>query len=290
MDKELSSEDQKLMEEMRNAEEQTVEEKEQPDAEVREEEGRQEEVAAEDKPEDKEPEFKTTREKPPEGFVPHAAMHQERVKRQELEKKIAELEAKVSPPETPQEPQWVDPLEDPEGHRKWQEHNYSKLQDRLDREEQQRQQTFQAQQRMERAAQLEQEFAQKTPDYSQATQFLHQQKVAELQAMGYGDQEIQAQISRDANAIFDAASSAGINPAQLLYMRAKEAGYQNTPEASEKVTKLAEAQKQTQGVGSAGGGKQSGRLTPTDVANMSEREFEKAKRERPDEIRAAMGG
>ena len=123
---ELTSEEAAALEAMKNdtgegieqeqkAQEAEQKEQESSDAEeVREQDpqdGRQEEVKAE---------FKTSREKPPEGYVPHQAMHAERLKRQELEKKIEALEAKLTPQEQP--PQYVDPLEDPEGFRNYDEY------------------------------------------------------------------------------------------------------------------------------------------------------------------------
>lgn len=249
----------------------------------------------EDKAE-KAPEFKSTREekKPPEGFVPHQAMHQERTKRQELERKVAELEAKLTP--KAEEPEFVDPLENPEGYRKYDEWSRAQALKRVEEWETKQAETQKQQQRFQEASRLEAEFAAQTPDYQSAAQFLHQTRVTELRSMGYADQEISQQIAKDANALFDAASSVGMNPAELLYIRAQRAGYAKAeaqPEGQseeDKIVQLNEAQRKTQGVSSAGGSKQSGRLTATQLAEMSEAEFDKVLKERPDEVQRAMGG
>lgn len=258
-----------------------------------------EETPADEAKAEENPEFKSARseEKPPEGFVPHQAMHAERVKRQELERLVQELQAKVDAVSAPKEetPQYVDPLEDPEGFRRYTDYQQQKLNERLEAITKTGEEERKITQRLARATELESQFAAETADYPQAAQFLHNQRVSELRGMGYGDDEISAQIRKDANGIFDAAEAAGINPAELVYMRAKRAGYakaeapqeQQEQSDGERITALAAAQKNTQGLGAAGGGAQSGRLTLAQVAEMSEAELAKIP---DDELRAIMGG
>ena len=98
--------------------------------------------------------------KPPEGFVPHGAMHQERVKRQEMERKLAELEAQIKPAEEAV-PEWKDPIEDPAGHRAWTEYQAKKAREDAIAEFQKSAQTTQEQQaRLQRAAAAEQQYMQ----------------------------------------------------------------------------------------------------------------------------------
>jgi len=234
---------------------------------------------------DEKVEFKTTREKPedkkpPEGFVPHQAMHAERMRRQELERKLAELEARIPKPEEEKPPEYVDPLEDPEGFRKYDAYRREQEEKRWQQfqETQRRQSALQA--RAQEASRLEAEFASKTPDYQAAAEFLHNSRVSELRAQGYGDNEVQQTIVRDAHALFDAARAAGMNPAELLYLRAQQAGYQRQEQKqaptgeAEKLKALADAQKQTQGLGNAGGS-QGGKLTVEQLSQMSEKELAK---------------
>ena len=246
-------------------------------------------------------EFKSQRdEKPPEGMVPHQAMHAERQKRQAAEARLAEMEAKLSALETPAEkpPEFVDPLEDPDGFRKWQEHQSAETKDQIDAIHKERQESLQRAERVQKAERLEQEFAAKTPDYMDAVKTLHNSRVSALRDAGWDDSEIQSQIVQDAQNVFEAAERIGMNPAQLLYIRAQEFGY--TPKAAEaaqettrgtaeadRITALAEAQKNTQGLGSAGGGEQAGQLTAAQLANMSEAELAKVS---DADIARAMGG
>lgn len=248
-----------------------------------------------------EPEFKTTREKPPEGFVPHQAMHAERMKRQELEGQLAELtkwkEQQEAAAVQAQEPQWADPLVDPEGFKRYQDHQQSKLNDQIQAQNKQfaDQQALNA--RVASAQRFEAEFKTTTPDYDDAARFIQEKRVNDLRAAGHGDQAIVQQIAQDANAIFEAGERLGMNPAQLLYMRAQAEGYTKAPDPAAqaaqtaeaeaaKITALAEAQKETQGLGTTGG-KQGGQITAAQLAEMSEAELAKVS---DDDIRRAMGG
>lgn len=232
---------------------------------------------------------------PPDGYVPHGALHAEREARKALQKQLEELQAwkqsQENPPEP--EPQYVDPIEDPEGFKRYDEHRQKKLETQFEQFQQQQQRQAQQQSRLREAAMLEQEFAAKTPDYQNAAEHLHNARLRELQMQGYAQHEAEAQIAQDATRLFVAAKAIGMNPAQLLYMRAQEAGYTPQKPATpapvpddQRIEALANAQAQTRGVGSAGGSEQSGQLTAAQLANMSEAELAKV----PDEVIArAMG-
>lgn len=242
-----------------------------------------------------EPEFKSTRaEKPPEGMVPHQAMHAERVKRQEAERRLEAIEAKLAALEKPADeaPKWVDPLEDPEGHRKYEEYTAQKVNERIDAFEKQQQAQVTAQRRQMDAAAQENEFRAQTEDYDAALQHLYTETMTRIMQQGYSQQEADAQIRQQVNAIYDAATAADINFGEMLYMRAQKAGYSKAPaeDAGAKITQLADAQKKTQGLSSAGGAKQQGGLTMEAIANMSEAEFEENMQKRPAEMKRAMGG
>lgn len=234
-----------------------------------------------EEPEEK-PEFKTTRDKPPEGFVPHQAMHEERMKRQEAERQLqAFYEAERRRVEAAQkaaaEQKPVDPLLDPDGFARAQQERDRRLEAMV----MQQQQAFQARQ-MQEARQVdvqraEQAFRKENPDYDDAIAHVAQARAQELSMYGLSEQQIQAQISQDANAIYDSARRMNMNPAQLIYQIAQQRGYARTSPVEDetaKVEALATAQKQTQGLGS-GGSRQAGRLTVTQLAEMSEAELAK---------------
>jgi hypothetical protein len=288
-EEELNAEEQSALEAMQN---------EQPDEPVSlekpsEQEGTQVKPEGGEETDEGNPEFKSTREdKPPEGYVPHQAMHAERVRRQEVERQLNELTDRLSALEKPKDepPQYVDPLVDPEGFRKYDDYRQQKLADEIAQITQAREQEQQIQQRVGQATRFEQEFRHSTPDYDDAAKFLQQARWDELAAQGYQEQQIARQIAMDANALFDAGVKTGMNPAQLVYLRAQQAGYTKAvPQQSEeaaKVTALAEAQKNTQGIGTAGG-EATGKLTITQLAEMSEDEIANVPEA---ELQRVMGG
>jgi hypothetical protein len=246
------------------------------------------EAAEEDKPE-----FKTARDKkPPEGYVPHQAMHEERVKRQEAERQLqafmAAEQKRAMEAQKAAEPQWVDPLIDPEGFKKYQDYTLGKTQQMVHQQQQALQQRQMQEHRQADVQRAEQEFRRQAPDYDEAINHVAQARVAELRMYGLDDQTIQRQIHQDSQAIYDSARRMGVNPAQLVYQLAQQRGYtpKQAADAASQMEARATAQKQTQGLGS-GGSKQSGRLTATQIAEMSEAEIGKLS---PDDIARAFGG
>ena len=235
---------------------------------------------------------------PPEGFVPHQAMHAERVKRQELEKQLADLtkwrEQQEAAAAQAQAPQYVDPLVDPAGHRKWTEYQIEQTRQQVEAQQKQMADERNAQARIAEVQRSEAEFAATTPDYQDASQFLANYRQQELVNMGMAQNEILAQMQQDANAIFDSARNLGMSPAQLVYMRAQSLGYaKKAPEPTpdpvaegQKLEAVAAAQKATQGLGSQGG-QAAGKITASQLATMSEAELSKVD---PEAIREALGG
>lgn len=244
---------------------------------------------------EEQPEFKSVRDnKPPEGFVPHGAMHQERERRKAAEDELAAIRARVDDLEAerkPSDPEWKDPLEDPEGHRKWTEFQAQKArEDAIAEFKKQAEADTAREARRASAARAEQEFMQKNADYPNAAQHLHQVRVQELAAQGLTHAEINQQVAQEANQIFDLAQTLNINPAQLIYMKAQEMGYAKPApkeDPAQKIEHLAEAQKKVQGVGAVGGAAQKGGLTIAQMAEMSDDDFAKLD---PAEKRKAMGG
>jgi hypothetical protein len=247
--------------------------------------------------------------KPPPGMVPHGALHKERSERKEaasqlneerattarLERELAEMRAQMqalqSPPK-PEEaaPEWVDPIYDPEGYRKYQEYHTQQTQQRFDELANFQQQTIQQQQMQAYIAQVEAEFVAEQPDYMQAVDHMRNAREQQLQAQGYRGDQISQQLGADRNSILQAAQLLGVSPAKLAYQRALEMGYQPAPAPAEaeaeRIAALSNAQRQTQGIGT-GGSAQAGGMTVEDLANLSEAEFAKIPQEERDRL---MGG
>lgn len=262
----------------------------------------------------KEPEFKSTRDdvkpvdwaslspeqqvdisrfvhdgKPPAGFVPHGALHSEREKAKAVASRLEAIEAKLAEQTAEQPPEFVDPLIDPEGFRKWADYRDSQQKEQTAKYEAAQEQQFKQAERIQRAAAFDVEFTKSQPDYPDAATHYQNVRIAEMRGLGMSDAEISNEFAQEIGRLFDAGVNSGINPAQLVYMRAQQAGYKRAePERSDadKIAARAEAQKQTQGLSNAGGAEQAGGLTMEQIANMSEAEFNKIPE---DKLRALMG-
>lgn len=248
------------------------------------------------------PETPEQPEKPESSMVPHQAMHAEREARKaeqeahratqaqlrELQEKVAQLEAPA--PDNPEHAGRPDPVLDPEAYAKWEADKRAEIEGKVDALRQEREQEAIRAQRQSDMMQAQDAFREKQADYDDAANHLMQARIGQLAAQGLAEADIKAQLSKDINAIYDAAKSVGMNPAHLAYIRAQELGYQrkqpDTGEA-ERVAALAKAQESTASLSTAGGTSAPSGITAESLAAMSEAEFAKVSDE---DIRRAMGG
>lgn len=226
--------------------------------------------------------------KPPEGYVPHQAMHAEREKRKALEARISELEAANAPaPEAP--PEFVDPVVDPDGYRKWAEFNNSQNTQAVQQFQQQQAEQQRQAERVMKAQAAEAEFKQSEPDYDEAATWHYNQVVNTFREQGHTDDQIAAHLRDKMNKTYDAAQNLGMNPAELWFMQIKQSGWKKAEpqvNATQRVEALAKAQAATQSITTTGAAQQ-GKLTLKQLADMSEDELAKIP---ASEIRALTGG
>lgn len=241
-------------------------------------------------------------DKPPPGFVPQGALHQERERRkateaqfQTLQQQLAELQAKLNPP-----PEIVvpDPILDPAGFKKFQiDQITQRAQEKADSERRQ----AEAQQQQALTMRLVQDvnaFKATTPDYDNAFRHAVQARREELSFYGNAPEAIEQQLEVDVQAIVHQAYSQGKNPAELFYSYAKMRGYQGAApvapqpsQAAAQVNALAQAQKQTATMATAGGPSNDGGVTIETLSKMSEAQLAKMpKAERDEMMRKVMGG
>lgn len=176
--------------------------------------------AAEAKPPENPAEQKPADERPK--FVPHAALHEERLRRQALEKELAELRAGRQPePETPAE---IDPETDP----------IAALKEIREYQQRQRQETEQQNQLRafdSRVQAHEQDFAAATPDYGDAVAFLREARANQIRAAAEAlgkvitPQDIGAILLHEARTTSSEALTNGRNPGEVFYTLAKSFGY-----------------------------------------------------------------
>ena len=242
-------------------------------------------------------------DKPPPGMVPQGALHQERERRketerqfQELQRQFAEIQAKLNPP-----PEIVvpDPVLQPEAFKQFQIDQIKQRAAEKAEADRQAQERAQEQQIMARVNQDVQQFRAATPDYDQAFQHAVKVRREELAFYGNSPEQIDQQIEVDVRAIVQQAYTQGKNPGELFYGYAKMRGYSPAQaardpvpaQAAAQVNALAEAQRQTQSMATAGGPSSDGGVTIETLAKMSEAQLAKMpKAERDAMMQKVMGG
>lgn len=242
-------------------------------------------------------------DKPPPGMVPQGALHQERERRketerqfQELQRQFAEIQAKLNPP-----PEIVvpDPVLQPEAFKQFQIDQIKQRAAEKAEADRQAQERAQEQQIMARVNQDVQQFRAATPDYDQAFQHAVKVRREELAFYGNSPEQIDQQIETDVRAIVQQAYTQGKNPGELFYGYAKMRGYSPAQaakdpipqQAAAQVNALAEAQRQTQSMATAGGPSSDGGVTIETLAKMSEAQLAKMpKAERDAMMQKVMGG
>lgn len=238
-------------------------------------------------------------EKPPKGFVPQGALHEERARRkaaiedanrvraeqeqyrQVMEARFAQIQNALQQQNQPKPPSFDD---DPVSALK---HGVEATQAELQQirayqeQEYRRQQAVAAQ--MQQKAALERavaedigEFVSEHPDYQDAYQDLLQKRFKQYLAIGFPPQEAQAAVSNDEYLLAQAAFQRGRSPAQAVYEMAVAYGYtkKEAKQASENVQKMETLQKGTKAASSLGsGGTPTGKLTVDAIAQMNDDEF-----------------
>lgn len=233
-----------------------------------------------------EPPKEEEQKKPPEGYVPHQALHQERITRRRLERDLAEERMKwetankrleeLAKRFQPQEKE-PDPAEDPVGAIT---HKTDRIDQRLSewekRQEEQRKQEEQYRQQaeVERHWNMSaQSFAQKQPDFPQAYEHLFKNAMEEFVEAGYDDARAQQLVQGYWHDIVQQARKDGINPAERMYNLAKRRGYK-VATTQDKIETIANGTKATSPLASASG-KAPSRLTAEAIAAMPQEEFDK---------------
>ena len=242
-------------------------------------------------------------DKPPPGMVPQGALHQERERRketerqfQELQRQFAEIQAKLNPPVEIVVP---DPVLQPEAFKQFQIDQIKQRAAEKAEADRQAQERAQEQQIMARVNQDVQQFKATVPDYDPAFQHAVKVRREELAFYGNSPEQIDQQIEVDVRAIVTQAYTQGKNPGELFYNYAKMRGYSPAQAAKEpipqqaaaQVNALAEAQRQTQSMATAGGPSSDGGVTIETLAKMSEAQLAKMpKAERDAMMQKVMGG
>lgn len=220
------------------------------------------------------------------------AMHEERLKRKDLQDQIGKMEERFQQFMEKQTPK-VDYEENPAEYLKSEveslkkQLNQSGLTPEQIREResvQKRQQEF-----YNDFTQSESMYQKERPDYQDAVKYLYDQRMAEYKTMGYNDQLAFQLTQKDAWQIAQDAMERGQNGPEIFYNLAKGRGYavkKAEPSEVEKLKEVAEKIETSQGLGSSGDSP--GELSLADLASLDDDEFDKFTS--GDSWRKAMGG
>lgn len=225
-------------------------------------------------------------EDPEAKFVPLAALKEERIKRQEaekrgdekyalLEQRLALLADRVKPKEEPAKPPAIkdDPLGAVERH-----------DTRLGAVEQSLQNQDMRHRFATHVAAQVNAYKTNTPDYDEAYKFARNSTISELKARGFSDTEIPGVLENGEFQLATEALTRGKNVAQHLYDFAVARGYRKAEAAQavaavapvapaqDKLETIRQGQQAAKSLGSMGGGS-TPRKTLESLASMSEKDF-----------------
>ena len=216
-------------------------------------------------------------ERPKPGFVPHAALHEERRRRQQLEHELAEFRKFKEQIEAEKAKAAVPDLNaDPVAHLGYTSQEVAALKREMEEVKQAKQsQTNEERFRLTVIA-SERDFTKTTPDYFEAMEHLRAQRDQELQMIGVLDPaQRQQMMNNEAMGIAYNALQNGENPAKRAYELAKFRGFKGgKPRAAEQMETLqkgADAAKSLSGKG----GQSPAALSPEALLDMSDDEFDK---------------
>lgn len=148
--------------------------------------------------------------------VPLRALQEERAKRAELERRLNEIEARLTRPEP--EAREIDAQTDP----------ISAVEDARRRLAQIEEQTTRARHEQTLAMNYQQaavEFSQQTPDFREAYGYAINSRAQELSALGMTQHSIAEALRQEEMNLVDTALRNGVNPAEAVYNFAKARGY-----------------------------------------------------------------
>lgn len=214
--------------------------------------------------------------------VPHAALHEERVKRQAADEQVAELRQQNQrlmdrfdqllsrfDQHQKQEEQVPDKDQDPIGYMEYLQKELTALKQVQQQTQQQTQQQQQMQAIWNEGNRQAAEFRSQTPDYDDAFQYLYQKRGEELIAMGLPKEQVAQTLQQEAWQGMQYALANKINPGAMVYQMATARGYTKQERVSPEVAQRANRSMSGAGKESSGG------LDMNDIVSMSDEEYEK---------------
>lgn len=224
--------------------------------------------------------------------VPHAALHEERTRRKELQQEIQNqrelmarmeerfrsIQDRITETTKPAEDPGPSYDEDPAAFLRHQNDALSKRLETIEGEREQQGKAVEQQRQLEAFRQhfegVEREFSKEHTDYYDAIAHLRHSWATEMEAFGYPPAQIDQILQYNATQMANTAITQGRNPAEVFYNNAKVRGYTPKGESEKKIQQVRSGQQRSKTLGPSGGGSQ--QVTLAQLADLSDDEFEKA--------------
>lgn len=258
-----------------------------------------------DEPEDgesQETEENVEPEKPPKGYVPLGALHEERNQRKALQQEIEQMRGQFGEVHQlkseleqwrQQKHQQEQQLNDEEAYNAdpigYLRNQNQRLQDQLNGFSQSQQEAYAQQQQAVKQQQMlqnvvttvrghEDEYRQQVPDYDDAFNFLQNKRMNDYDTLGVTDPGTKQQnFYQEVLSVSVQALQNGMNPAEVMYKLANQWGFSGTKAGQQKIESAKRGQKAatTLSQGGGSGNTAKSKISLTDIDNMSDEEFDK---------------
>jgi hypothetical protein len=244
-------------------------------------------------------------------FVPQAALHEERSRRQQLEaenRRLSEERTRfderlkvIQEMNRPQPEPEPDAYADPIAKIVRQDQRIADLEQRIVQGNQQwteQQQQAEQVRRIAQAASADADrFKTEKPDYDQAYQFWMRSRAGEMQAQGLPSARIVEELQKEELQISAGAFQRSVSPAETLYEIAKHRGYKagngradnGHDGAAEQIQRVATGQQRNQTLSGTGGGAAPVQMTAERLIAMSADEFDAWTSKNPAATQRLMG-
>lgn len=223
--------------------------------------------------------------KPPEGFVPHGALHEERAKRKELQKQFQELNEKfarqderlkmLSEGRKDPEPTFDD---DPLGYSKREIERVRESVDGLNKQYPNQLNELKGEleaMRLQRAIEKQEAvFEKNNPDYRDALNYYIKTRSEALEDAGFEKEDANLNIQQELQSVIARSMQSGKNPAEAVYKMSSKIGFKSQAKTESNIETLKKTETASKSLSSSSG-KTSAPLSAESIAEMSDEDFAK---------------
>lgn len=224
--------------------------------------------------------------------VPHAALHEERTRRKELQQEIQNqrelmarmeerfksIQHRITEQTKPAEDPGPSYDEDPAAYLRHQNETLTKRLETIEGEREEQGKAAEQARQLEAFRQhfegVERDFSKEHPDYYDAIAHLRQSWATEMESFGYPPAQIDQILQYNATQMANTAITQGRNPAEVFYNNAKGRGYAPKAESEKKIQQVRTGQQRAKTLGPSGGASKP--VTLAELAELTDEEFAEA--------------